>query len=417
MQYLENLYKFTWVKSKSPTGATQWIPDPEKHPEAAKLVPDAHIKKKRHAPIMFTTDIALKRDPAYKKITERWLKNPKEFERAFALAWYKLTHRDMGPVARYVGSEVPKEQLSWQDPLPKRKTALINNSEVNTLKNRILKSGLTVQELIRTAWASASSFRITDMRGGANGARVRLAPQKDWEVNNPAELSKVLRKLEEIRSDFNKSLAGGKAVSMADTIVIAGAAAIERAAGRNGVTLNVPVKLGRTDATQENTDVDSFSYLEPHADPFRNYYDRGESFMSPTQSMVDRANLLGLTVPEMTVLVGGMRSLGANTGDSKHGIFTDKPGTLSNDFFVNLLDMGTVWKKSNKEDGVYEGFDRKTGKLKWTGTSVDLIFGSHSELRAVAEFYGADDGKRKMAKDFVAAWTKVMRADRFDLKK
>ncbi len=417
MQYLENLYKFTWVKTKSPGGATQWIPDPKKHPEAAKLVPDAHVKRKRNAPIMFTTDIALKTDPSYKKITERWLKNPKEFERAFALAWYKLTHRDMGPVARYVGSQVPKETLSWQDPLPKRKTALISNSEVAALKSRILKSGLTVQNLIKTAWASASSFRATDMRGGANGARVRLAPQKDWEANDPKNLARVLGKLEKIRSSFNRGLTGGKEVSMADTIVIAGAAALERAARRGNVTIKVPVKLGRTDATQENTDVESFSYLEPKADPFRNYYNRGEAYMSPAQSMVDKANLLGLTVPEMTVLVGGMRALGANSGDSTHGVLTDKPGTLSNDFFVNLFDMGIEWKKSKKEDGVYEGFDRKSGKLKWTGTSVDLIFGSHSELRAVAEVYGANDGKRKMVEDFKAAWIKIMRADRFDLKR
>lgn len=412
MQYLENLYKYEWVQSKSPAGATQWIP---KDAESAKIVPDAHIKRKKNTPIMFTTDLALKKDPVYGKITQRWLKNPKEFEDAFARAWFKLTHRDMGPQARYVGKESPKASLLWQDPLPKRTGKLISQAQVRQLQKKILASDLTVQELVRTAWASASTYRATDMRGGANGARVRLAPQKDWEVNNPSELTKVLTKLEEIQKDFNK--ANGSNVSLADTIVIAGAAAIDRAAGRAGVRTDVPVKLGRVDATQEQTDVESFSYLEPKADPFRNYYDKKEAYMSPAQSMVDKANLLGLTVPELTVLIGGMRALGANTGDSKHGIFTDRVGTLSNDFFVNLLSMSTEWKKSEKEDGVYNGYDRKTGKLKWSGTTVDLIFGSHSELRAVAEVYGADDGQAKMIKDFVAAWTKVMRADRFDLKK
>jgi len=405
MQYLENLYKFEWVLTKSPAGASQWIPA---NGEGANLVPDAHIKRKKHAPIMFTTDIALKEDPSYKKITSRWLKNPKEFELAFAKAWYKLTHRDMGPKARYIGSQVPSETLDWQDPLPKRTYKLLSSTEISLLKNKILNSGLTVSELVRTAWASAASYRGTDMRGGANGARVRLQPQVNWEVNNPKELAKVLAKLETIQKEF-------KNVSLADLIVLGGATAIEKAAKSAGVKIKVPFKSGRVDATQAQTEVESFSYLEPKADPFRNFYG-SDNYMSPTQSMIDRANMLGLNVPEMTVLVGGMRALGANTNNSSYGVFTKSPGTLSNDFFVNLLDMSTRWEKSAKTVGVYEGFDRKTGKLKWTGTAIDLIFGSHSELRAIAEVYGADDGKNKMVKDFVKAWTKVMTNDRFDLK-
>lgn len=408
MQYLENLYNFEWVTTKSPAGATQWIPA---NGEGANLVQDAHVRKKRSAPIMFTTDIALKKDPAYGKITKRWLKNPKEFELAFAKAWYKLTHRDMGPKARYIGSEVPKETLLWQDPLPKRKYRKLSNAQTSELKKRILDSGLTTGELVRTAWASAASYRGTDMRGGANGARVRLAPQKDWAVNNPKELAKVLGKLEMVQKEFNK---GDAKVSLADTIVIAGAAAVEAAAKKAGVTIRVPVKTGRVDASQKQTDVESFSHLEPMSDPFRNYYNP-QNYMSPLQSMIDRANMLTLTVPELTVLVGGMRVLEANQGMSKHGVFTDKAGALTNDFFVNLLDMSTVWKKS-KDAGVYEGVDRTSGKKKWSATPVDLIFGSHSELRTIAEVYAANDAKRKFVKDFVSAWTKVMRLDRFDLK-
>lgn len=412
MQYLENLYNFNWVQTKSPAGATQWIPEND---QGSNLVPDAHVKRKRNAPIMFTTDLALKMDPSYGKITKRWLKNPKEFEDAFARAWFKLTHRDMGPKVRYVGSEVPKGNLLWQDPLPQRNYNKISSTDANNLKAKILASGLSTTELVRTAWASAASYRATDMRGGANGARVALAPQKDWKVNNPKELEKVLNVLRKVQKDFNASLTGGKKVSFADTIVLAGAAAIESAAKKAGVSVKVPFFAGRVDATQNQTDVNSFSNLELQADPFRNYYS-SESYFSPTQSMVDRANLLGLTVPEMTVLVGGMRALGANSNGSKHGIFTNRVGTLSNDFFVNLLDMSTQWKKSKSEDGIYEGYDRKTGKLKFTGTSVDLIFGSHSELRAIAEVYGANDGKSKMVRDFVNAWSKVMTSDRFDLR-
>ena len=411
-QYLQNLYNFKWVQTKSPAGATQWVPESG---QGSNLVPDAHVKRKRHAPIMFTTDLALKHDPSYGKITKRWLENPKEFEDAFARAWFKLTHRDMGPKARYVGREVPKRTFLWQDPLPRRNFNKINNTDATNLKEKILASGLSVQELVRTAWASAASYRGTDMRGGANGARVRLIPQKDWEVNNPSELSRVLEKLEKIQKDFNSTFSGTKKVSLADTIVLAGAAAIEKAAKKAGVTVRVSFKAGRVDASQKQTDADSFANLEPLSDPFRNYYSK-ENYMSPTQSMIDRANMLGLTVPEMTALVGGMRALGANSSNSNHGIFTKKPGTLNNDFFINLLDMSTEWKKSSKEKGVYEGYDRKTGKLKWTGTSVDLIFGSHSELRAIAEVYGANDGKRKLVKDFARAWSKVMQADRFDLR-
>ena len=408
MQYLENLYNFNWVQTKSPAGATQWIPE---NGQASNLVQDAHVKGKRSAPIMFTTDLALKKDPAYGKITKRWLENPKEFELAFAKAWYKLTHRDMGPKARYIGSEVPKETLVWQDPLPRRKVKKLSYAQVKDLKAKILNSGLTTGELVRTAWASAASFRGTDLRGGANGARVRLAPQKDWDVNNPKELAKVLGKLEMIQKDFSS---GNAKVSLADTIVIGGAAAVEAAAKKAGVTVRVPVKIGRVDATQAQTDIKSFSHLEPQADPFRNYYSK-DNYMSPTQSMVDRANMLTLTVPELTVLVGGMRVLGANQGMSKHGVFTKRVGTLSNDFFVNLLDMKYKWQKSS-EAGIYEAVERDSGKKAWSATPVDLIFGSHSELRAVAEVYAANDAKRKFVKDFVKAWTKVMTLDRFDLK-
>jgi catalase-peroxidase len=411
-QYLQNLYNFKWVQTKSPAGAIQWVPEDG---QGKNLVPDAHVKRKSHAPIMFTTDLALKKDPSYGKITKEWLENPKKFEDAFARAWFKLTHRDMGPKARYVGKETPRKSFLWQDPLPRRSFKKISSEDAKNFKSKILASGLSTSELVRAAWASASSYRATDMRGGANGARVSLAPQKNWEVNNPKELAKVLAKLKKVQKAFNSELSDGKKVSLADTIVLGGAAAIEKAARKAGVTISVPFRAGRVDASQKQTDVSSFENLRPLSDPFRNYYS-SENYMSPTQSMIDRANMLALTVPQMTALVGGMRVLGANSTGSTHGIFTKKVGTLSNDFFVNLLDMSTEWKKSSKDKGVYEGFDRKTGKLKWTGTSVDLIFGSHSELRAIAEVYGANDGKRKFIKDFVKAWSKVMQADRFDLR-
>lgn len=411
-QYLDNLYNFEWVKTKSPAGATQWIP---KGGQASNLVPDAHDSTKRHAPIMFTTDLALKEDPAYRKVSKRFQENPKEFELAFAKAWFKLTHRDMGPRARYVGKEVPKEELIWQDPVPAVNHKLIGQSEIANLKGKILKSGLTVSELVRTAWAAAASFRGTDLRGGANGGRLRLAPQKDWAVNNPDEVAKVLSKLEGIQKDFNKSAGGGMKVSMADLIVLGGAAAIEKAAQDAGQKVSVSFTPGRTDASQDQTDVSSFAVLEPKADAFRNYYGDG-NYLSPAESLVDRANLLTLSVPEMTVLIGGMRTLGANSGQSNHGILTKKPGTLSNEFFVNLLDMSTKWQKSTKAEGIYEGVDYKTGELKWTATPVDMIFGSHSELRAIAEIYAAEDGKQKFLRDFVAAWNKVMMLDRFEVK-
>jgi catalase-peroxidase len=410
MQYLDNLFAFEWVKTKSPAGAVQWIP---KDGQAATLVPDAHNPTKRHPPVMMTTDLSLKVDPSYREIAMRFKENPEEFGLAFAKAWYKLTHRDMGPRARYLGAEVPAEEMIWQDPVPTADYKMISGGDVKDLKKKILESGLTVPELVRTAWASASSFRGTDLRGGANGARVRLVPQKDWPANDPAELAKVLAKLEAIQKDFNESLGRGKKVSLADVIVIGGAAAIERAAEQAGQEVEVPVLLGRTDASQAQTDVSSFAVLEPTADGFRNYFGKGNR-MSPAEMLVEKANLLNLTVPEMTVLVGGMRALNANTGQSKHGVFTEKPGTLTNDFFVNLLSMSTRWTESQSTQGIYEGRDRKTGELKWTGTPVDLIFGSHSELRAVAEVYAAEDGKKTFVRDFVAAWNKVMNADRFD---
>ncbi len=410
-QYLDNLFTFEWVKTKSPAGAVQWIPKDE---SASDLVPDAHDPSKRHAPIMFTTDLSLKFDPSYRKIAKRFQENPKEFELAFAKAWYKLTHRDMGPRGRYLGALVPKEQLLWQDPVPAVDYELIDAKDIAKLKANILASGLTVPELVRTAWASASTFRGTDMRGGANGARIRLAPQKNWQVNNPAELAKVLKRLEKIQKDFNSAQSGAKKASLADMIVLGGAAAIEQAAKKAGHNVQVPFTPGRTDALQAQTDVKAFAVLEPTADGFRNYFGDGNR-RSPAEMLVDRANLLTLTVPEMTALVGGMRALNANAGQSGPGVFTDRPGTLSNDFFVNLLDMSTKWKKSSKSAGVYEGHDRRTGKLKWTATPVDLIFGSNSELRAVAELYAADDGQEKFVRDFVHAWTKVMTLDRFDL--
>lgn len=410
-QYLDNLFGFEWVKTKSPAGATQWIPADG---QAANLVPDAHDATKRHAPIMFTSDLALKVDPAYRKIAKRFQENPKEFEVAFAKAWFKLTHRDMGPSSRYLGGDVPQEQLIWQDPIPEVEHALINARDIKGLKSKILDSGLTGPELIRTAWASAASFRGTDSRGGANGARINLAPQNTWPVNNPSELAKVLKALADVQAGFNRKKRS-KQVSLADLIVLGGAAAIEQAAKQAGQKVEVPFTPGRADATQAQTDVASFAVLEPTADGFRNYYGSGNN-LSPADALIDRANLLTLTVPEMTVLIGGMRALNANTGAAAHGVLTDKPGTLSNDFFVNLLDMSTQWSASTKTEGIYEGRDRATGDLKWTATPVDLAFGSSSELRAVAEVYGANDGAEKFAADFVAAWTKVMSLDRFDLK-
>jgi catalase-peroxidase len=412
MQYLNHLLGFEWVQSKSPAGATQWIP---KDGAAANLVPDAHEAGKRSAPIMFTTDLSLKVDPIYEKITRRFQENPAEFETAFAKAWFKLTHRDMGPRTRYVGSEVPAEALIWQDVVPAVNHKLIDAADIASLKSRILKSGASVPELVRTAWASASSFRGTDMRGGANGARVRLAPQKDWAVNNPTELAQVLKRLEDIQKEFNAAAVGGKKVSLADLIVLGGAAAVEQAAKSAGYTANVPFTPGRMDASQEQTDASTFASLEPKADAFRNYYGEG-NYMSPAEMLVDRANMLTLTVPEMTVLLGGMRVLNANTAQAKHGVFTSNPGTLSNEFFVNLLDMSTKWQKSASSEGVYDGLDRKTAAVKWTATPVDMIFGSHSELRAIAEVYAAEDGKQKLVNDFVKVWNKVMELDRFDVK-
>ncbi len=409
--YLDNLMRFEWKKVKSPAGATQWIPTDE---TAIGLVPDAHIAGKRHAPIMFTTDMALKADTGFREITERFLKNPKAFDQAFAKAWFKLTHRDLGPRTRYVGSDVPEEIFIWQDPVPAAGDNLISNADAEILESMILKSGLSIPELVRTAWASASSFRGSDMRGGANGARVALAPQKDWAANSPKELAKVLKKLEGVRKDFNKSLKGGAKVSLADTIVIAGNAAVEEAAKKAGHSIEVPFTAGRTDASQKQTDEKSFAWLEPTADAFRNYY-TDRTYGNPAEMLVEKADLLTLTVPEMTVLVGGMRTLNANNGQSKHGVLTDKPGTLNNDFFVNLLDMSTQWKKSAKTSGVYDGVDRSSGKLKWTATTVDLIFGSNSELRSLAEAYASSDGSKQFVNDFVKAWTKVMELDRFDL--
>ncbi len=412
MMYLDNLFHFEWKQTKSPAGATQWIPKDESSP---KMVPDAHVKGKFHDPIMFTTDLALKEDPEYRKIAKRFQENPEEFKAAFARAWFKLTHRDMGPRSRYIGPDVPKLEMIWQDPVPAVDHDLVGPEDVAKLKAEILKSGLTVPELVRTAWASAASFRSSDMRGGANGARVRLEPQKNWEVNDPKELEKVIAVLEKIQKGFNGSRPDNTRISLADLIVLGGSAAIEKAAGDAGYTLEVPFAPGRTDASQEQTDAVSFSVLEPTADGFRNYFGKNNS-KSPAEMLVDKASLLNLSVPEMTALVGGMRALDANTGQSKHGVFTDRPGVLSNDFFVNLLDMSTQWKKSSESEGIYEGYDRKTGELKWTATSADLIFGSNSELRAVAEVYAFDDSKEKFVRDFADAWAKVMNLDRFDLR-
>jgi catalase-peroxidase len=410
-QYLANLFNFEWKQTRSPGGAIQWIPTDE---SAANLVPDAHIEGKRHAPIMFTTDLALKMDPSYREISRRFLDDPEEFRLAFAKAWFKLTHRDMGPRVRYVGAEVPEEVLIWQDPVPAVDHELVDADDVEALKKAILDSGLTVSELVRTAWASASTFRGSDMRGGANGARVRLAPQIDWDVNNPAELQKVLDTLEGIQAEFNDDQRGDKRISLADLIVLGGAAGIEKAAADGGYNVTVPFIPGRADATQAMTDAASFAALEPIADGFRNYYGEG-NWRSPTAMLVDKANLLTLTVPEMTALVGGLRTLDANTGGADHGVFTDQPGTLDTDFYANLLDMGIRWQKSEDQQGIYEGRDLATNEVVWTATPVDLVFGSHAELRAIAEVYAANDGGDKFVNDFVNAWHKVMTLDRFEI--
>jgi catalase-peroxidase len=409
--FFDNLFNYEWELTKSPAGAHQWTP---KGGAGAGTVPDAHDASKRHAPSMLTTDLALRFDPSYETISRRFHENPDQFADAFARAWYKLTHRDMGPRARYLGPLVPKEELPWQDVIPAVDHVLIDEQDAAALKGKILASGLSVAELVSTAWASASTFRGSDKRGGANGARIRLAPQKDWDVNQPAQLAKVLAKLDTIRGEFNASQRGDKKVSLADLIVLAGNAGVEKAAADAGHGVDVPFTPGRMDASQEQTDIHSFAPMEPVADGFRNYL-RGPQRLSPEESLVDRAQLLTLTAPEMTVLVGGLRVLGANAGQSKHGVFTRRPGTLSNDFFVNLLDMGTDWKAISDAKDVFEGRDRKTGEVKWTGTRADLIFGSHSQLRALAEVYATADAKAKFVRDFVAAWTKVMNADRFDI--
>jgi len=406
--YFKNLFKYEWKLVKSPAGAFQWTPK-----DAPKAVPDAHDPNKTHAPFMLTTDLSLRMDPVYAKISKRFLEHPDEFKAAFARAWYKLTHRDMGPHSRLLGPLVPEAQL-WQDPVPAVDHDLVGEQDVAELKRKILASGLSISQLVSTAWASAATYRGTDKRGGANGARIRLAPQKDWEVNQPAELAKVLQTLESIRQDFNSAQSGGKKVSLADLIVLGGCAAVEEAAKRAGHDVQVPFSPGRTDASQETTDVGSFAVLEPTADGFRNYLGKRYDRPAP-ELLVDRAHLLTLTAPEMTVLVGGMRVLNANFGQSEHGVFTKRPETLTNDFFVNLLDMSTDWRKSPESEHVFEGRDRKTGKVKWTGTSVDLVFGSNSQLRAIAEVYACADSQQKFVDDFVAIWNKVMNLDRFDL--
>jgi catalase-peroxidase len=408
-EYLTWLFTLEWEQTRSPAGGIQWVP---KNADQVQFVPDAHLPGKRHAPIMFTTDLSLRFDPAYEKIARRFLENPDEYQRAFAKAWFKLTHRDMGPRVRYLGKDVPADMLLWQDPVPDVDHTLIDEADIAKLKADILKTGLTVPELVRAAWASAVTFRGTDLRGGANGARVRLAPQKDWAANTPRELAKVVNRLERVQRDFNRAQRGDKRVSLADLIVLGGAAAVEKAAKDAGHDIMVPFTPGRTDATPAMTDVESFAALEPTADGFRNYYSTNNR-LSPTDALVERAALLTLTVPEMTVLVGGMRTLNANSGQTRHGVFTDQPGTLSNDFFVNLLDMSTQWSKA-RTDGLYEGRDRSSGKIKWTATPVDLIFGSNTELRAITEVYAANDAREKFALDFVKAWTKVMELDRFD---
>ncbi|MDC7224558.1 MAG: catalase/peroxidase HPI [Spirochaetales bacterium] len=404
--YLKVMFKYEWELIKSPAGAYAWL---SKDTEEEDMVVDAHNPARKHRPMMTTADLSLKFDPAYEKIARRYLENPEEFADAFARAWFKLTHRDMGPRSRYLGEEVPAEELIWQDPVPPVDHELVNDRDVEELKKSILASGLTISQLVSTAWASASTFRGSDYRGGANGARIRLAPQKDWEVNQPKELAKVLAKLERVQNDFNKAQSGGKRISLADLIVLSGCAAIEKAAG---VALTVPFSPGRTDASQEQTDGDSFAFLEPCADGFRNYQKQKYS-VSPEELLLDKAQLLTLTAPEMTVLIGGLRVLGANYGKAKEGVFTDKPETLTNDFFVNLLDMGTEWKARDREGDSFDGFDRSTGKRKWSATRADLVFGSNSQLRALAEVYGCDDGQEKFLSDFVKAWDKVMNLDRF----
>jgi len=406
-----NLFGYEWELTKSPAGAHQWT---TKNGAGANTIPDAHDKSKRHTPTMLTSDLALRVDPAYEKISRHFFENPDAFADAFARAWFKLTHRDMGPRARYLGPDVPSEELIWQDPIPAVDHVLIDEQDAESLKAKILASGLTIPQLVSTAWASASTFRGSDKRGGANGARVRLAPQKDWEVNQPAQLATVIETLEGIQSAFNAAQTGAKKVSLADLIVLAGAAAVEKAAANAGHPVAVPFAPGRTDATQEQTDVETFAVLEPIADGFRNYQ-KGEYSLSPEELLIDKAQLLTLTAPEMTVLVGGMRVLNANAGQSQHGVFTKRPEALTNDFFVNLLDMGTEWKATAGSKYVFEGRDRATGEVKWTGTRVDLVFGSNSQLRALAEVYAQNDAKEKFVKDFVAAWTKVMNGDRFDL--
>ncbi|WP_343662729.1 catalase/peroxidase HPI [Chryseobacterium mucoviscidosis] len=408
--FFKNLFENEWELTKSPAGAHQWVAK-----NGEEIIPDAFDPDKKHRPTMLTTDLSLRFDPVYEKISRRFYENPDAFADAFARAWYKLTHRDMGPKARYLGPDVPAEELIWQDPIPEVDHALINNSDVEALKSKILDSGLSVAELVSTAWASASTFRGSDKRGGANGARIRLAPQKDWEVNNPAQLQKVLSTLENIQKEFNENQTGGKKVSLADLIVLAGSAAVEKAAKDGGYPVIVPFAPGRMDASQEQTDVESMGYLEPAADGFRNYLKK--KFSVSTESLlIDKAQLLNLTAPELTVLIGGMRSLNANFDGSSHGIFTQNPGVLSNDFFVNLLDMSTQWKSASEDNELYEGTDRKTGDKKWTATRADLVFGSNSELRAISEVYASSDAKEKFVKDFVSAWVKVMNLDRFDLK-
>ena len=408
--YFEHLFGFEWELTKSPAGAHQWVAK-----NSASTIPHAHDQSKRLPPTMLTTDLALRMDPVYEKISRRFLENPDQLADAFARAWFKLTHRDMGPRARYLGADVPAEELIWQDPIPKVDHALVDAKDVDALKQKVLASGVSIAELVSTAWASASTFRGGDKRGGANGARIRLAPQKDWQVNQPAQLATVLKTLTNVQSEFNSAAHGGKKISLADLIVLAGGAAIERAAKDAGHTVNVPFHPGRMDASQEQTDVESFAPLEPAADGFRNYV-KGRYSVPAEALMIDKAQLLTLTAPEMTVLVGGMRVLGANTGDAKHGVLTAKPGTLSNDFFVNLLDMKTEWKAKPGDEGVFEGKDRKSGQVRWTGTRVDVVFGSNSQLRAIAEVYASADAKQKFVEDFAAAWVKVMDLDRFDLR-
>ncbi|MBP8115745.1 MAG: catalase/peroxidase HPI, partial [Chitinophagaceae bacterium] len=409
--FFENLFNYEWELSKSPAGAHQWKP---KDGAGEGLVPDAHDATKKHAPFMLTTDLSLRFDPAYEKVSRHFFENPDEFADAFAKAWYKLTHRDMGPITRYLGSEVPKEVLIWQDPVPTVDYELINDADIAALKTKIIATGLSISQLVATAWASASTFRGSDKRGGANGARVRLAPQKDWEVNNPKELSSVLKTLEAVQEEFNKAQNGNKKISIADIIVLAGCLGVELAAKNGGHTVTVPFTAGRTDASQEQTDIESFAVLEPGADGFRNYY-KPKHKASAEEMLVDKAQLMTLTAPEMTVLLGGLRVLNINYNNAQHGVFTLRPESLTNDFFVNLLDMSTNWKATSDVQNVFEGSDRTTGKVKWTGTRADLIFGSNSELRAIAEVYGCEDAQKKFVNDFVNVWNKVMNLDRFDL--